>query len=331
MLRKILARYFCKRFYPTNSSDWYIRKGYVGDNPLEIFQDFIRNQRTKEGTFFKCFEAIEIERVFIKSANHKIDSVILRNNSKDTLPGKDTTIIMFQGRGEYYESRFRDMALICKNTGADVIGFNPKGYHSSTGRTKILQDIVDDGVSLLNFYLNKGLKPNDIIMIGNSLGGGVQEMVCNVLKKNNITGFKQINSNSFKNLASVSVYHLKFYVPEILMYWILRYAGWEINVDDNFYKTGLHRVVLRREGDRTIVGNSEYFANLNLEDDMKNVPEQYINSYKWLIEHNTLAMLDKSDTDPHLLSLHRFQLKRLPDDDNNEYTIFDFINKFIVI
>ena len=42
------------------------------------------------------------------------------------------------------------MAMMASQTGATVIGFNPKGFHASSGKTKILSDIVDDGIALVS-------------------------------------------------------------------------------------------------------------------------------------------------------------------------------------
>ena len=249
----------------------------------------------------------------------------------DSLPGKDLVFIMFQGRCEYYELRFRDMAMLCKSTGASVIGFNPKGFHSSTGKTTILQDIVDDGLAVTNYLLVNGYIPGEIIMLGNSLGAAVQQMVCQELEKQKTKGFRQINSNSFKSLSSVIAHRINMTFIESLLHAVQSYAGWEIKVDKSFYTTGPHRCYLSRLNDLTILPGAQYHDSIDYENDISKSPEDYKETNRWLCLYNKLKLQHKIDKDPHKLSLHHFIIKNHKNhsDQESKVTVYDFINRYI--
>ncbi len=350
MIKKALSRYFCHKFYPTKSKDWYVSKGYAGRNDQEIFEHFIRTQQNKKlkregdisSKFFDDFQRLDFERIKISSGLHTLDGVIISNSDHDPidsahnlLPGHGITIIMFQGRCEYYESRFRDMALFAKHTGARVLGFNPKGFHSSTGDTRILKDIVDDGVAVVEYLLKQNISPSSIIMLGNSLGGAVQEMVCKRLKKEkSISGFRQINSNSFRSLSSLMAHKFKVPALEKIFYKILSYSGWEIDVDEDFYITGPMRLCLKRYGDKTILPGASYHSTIDKKSDLeriKNSYEAYVKDYEHLSMHSELTHKSASDRpnignkeDPHMLSMNQ-----LISTNQKDFSVFDIINYYI--
>lgn len=350
MLKNILSRYFCRKFYPTNNRDWYVSKGYEGADDKAIFSHFIRTQRDKKlkndknihSKFFDDFQELDLQRIKIQSGSDILDGVIvdhLEADSSDSptklLPGYGITIIMFQGRSEYYESRFRDMALLAKHTGARILGFNPKGFHSSTGHTRILKDIVDDGVAVVEYLLDQNISPKNIIMLGNSLGGGVQEMVCRRLARDkSISGFRQINSNSFKTLSSVISHRFKAPALENMFCKILSYSGWEIDIDEDFYITGPMRLCLKRVGDKTILPGASYQSKIDKEIDLEYIKKHskdYVKDYEHLSLHSELVHDSSnlkgdnvSKKDPHMLSLNKFISSYKQD-----YSVFDIINYYI--
>ena len=249
---------------------------------------------------------------------------------------------MFQGRYEYYESRFRDMALLSKYTGASVVGFNPKGFHSSTGRTRILQDIVDDGIAVVKYLLKQNISPSNIIMLGNSLGAAVQEMVCKRIDKELlISGFRQINSNSFRTLSGVISYRFKAPYLEKMLHRLLSYSGWEIDVDKDFYITGPMRLALKRLDDKTILPGASYHSGVDKEADLGHIQKSdasYISDYEYLSLHGELVHKSTGEhissgkkspgkrEDPHILSLNQFISAHQED-----YSVFDIINYYISV
>jgi hypothetical protein len=331
MLKKILRNFFKNIIYPTKQRNWYQSKGYIGIDEAAQFEHFISAQKDRNAIFYNEFKDLELKRQFITSGHNHLDSVLISmpaEAAKDK-PGFGLCFIFFQGRAEYYESRFRDMARQCKATGASAFGFNPKGFNSSNGSTERIKDIVDDGIAVVNYLLSQGKSLNQIILQGNSLGAAVQEMVSKHFKATKGTALRQINSNSFKNLGAVFAhqYHIPFL--EKLISKIMRYGEWEIEVDDDFYTTGPHRCYFRREGDRTILPQAEYHSMINHERDYENCPDHFKDTNRWLNTHTQLIYRNITDEeDPHDLSLHHFMAKPLSTMEP-EYTIYDLINRFI--
>lgn len=329
-LKEYLQKLFARRLYPVSKRDWYKNKGYMGENSQEKFNNFLLAQTKPNSPLFGEFEFLDITRQFIKSTQFKLDSVIITPNKKISYnkAGYGLIFIMFQGRSEYYESRFRDMARLVKYTGVSVLGFNPKGFHSSSGKTLKISDIVEDGIAVIEFLLKKSFSPNKIILFGNSIGAGISDIVSEHFRNKTKIRFRQINSNSFKSLASViaSKYGLSFL--ENILSKVMLFAGWEISPSKDFYKTGPYRCFIRRQYDRTILANAEYYKTINYELDYKEAPDNYKQSMQWLYENNQLIYLGKSKEDPHELSLYNFRLKA-KDKTGKNLTVFDLITYYL--
>ncbi len=329
MLREYLRKLFAREFYPTKSTDWYKNKGYVGANMEERFADFVSSQKQSGAIFYHEFQELQLSRHIIASGGEKLDSVLITPEQSISYgkPGDGLYFIMFQGRGEYYESRFRDMARQAQETGASVVGFNPKGFCSSTGATKTLADIVDDGVAVIDFLLKRGVSNNQIILQGNSLGGAVIDMVDQHYRANKNMRFRQINSNSFKNLGAVVADHASRPYLEFFYSFLLKISGWEISTGSDFYQTGPYRCCLYRHGDKTIKLKAEYHSGVDYEKDYKLSPEPYRATHKWLNEHSQLIYTGKSDKNPHNMSLSVFKIKE--EVNGKKRSVYFLINRYL--
>jgi len=328
MPREYLRKFFAKEFYPTKSIDWYKNKGYIGADAASKFNDFVASQKQKDGVFYKEFQELQLSRQFISSGSELLDSVLITPEQSISYGklGSGLFFILFQGRGEYYESRFRDMARLAQETGASVMGFNPKGFNSSSGKTKILADIVDDGIAIVDFLLAQGISNNQIILQGNSLGGAIIDMVDQHYRTNRGMRFRQINSNSFKNLASVIADHLNKPYLEFFCGVLLKFAKWEIIKSTDFYQTGPYRCYLRRYGDKTIKANAEYHSQIDHDKDYKNSPDAYKETNKWLNDHNQLVYTGKSTKNPHDMSLSLFKTKEKT---GRQHSVYFVINRYL--
>ena len=326
MLKIYLRKVFAHGFYPTKSNNWYKNKGYTGDTLQRQFASFLRKQHKEGSRYFEEFQSLSLTRQFIPSGKYNLDSVLITPDPKIAKgkAGEGVYFILFQGRGEYYESRFRDMSKQAQATGATMLGFNPKGLHNSSGYTRKLANLVDDGISVVNYLLNQGIDPKNIVLQGNSLGSGIQEMVSEYFKLSHGLNFRQINGNSFKNLSSVVAHHYNAPFLEGFFKIFLKYSGWEISPGINFYKTGTHKMYLRRKGDNTINGNASFHSMVNHSDDYKSSPDGYKNTNKWLNEKNQLIYSGKKQKDPHELGLSLFHI-----DEEEGRSVFYMINKFL--
>jgi|JFJP01.1.fsa_nt_gi hypothetical protein len=330
IFKEIMRKNFTKLIYPTYRGDWYRRKGYNGVSHQERFNDFIARQKLPGALYYKEFKSLKLTRKFVASSGYKIDSVEIKPNKllSKNKPGDGLFIVCFLGRSEYYESRFRDMALFAQNTGATIIGFNPKGFHASTGKTKILFDIVDDGVALLESLLARNINPKQIVLYGNSLGGAVQELVCKHFRQLKSIDFRQINSNSFRSLAAVFSNNMKLPFFESKLMKLMQYVGWEMDYEQNFYKTGVYRCFLLRQGDKVIKKEASFCSKINRLQDVNDAPDEYRNTLNWLHKNSELIPIVPSKKDPHELSLHKLCLGA-KDTKGRYFTVWDFINKYL--
>lgn len=326
MLKLYLRRLFANKFYPTKYFNWYKEKGYIGENLQQQFSDFLSKQSQKGALYFKEFQSLSLSRQFIPSGKENLDSVLITPHTKvaEGKAGQGVYFILFQGRGEYYESRFRSMARQAHSTGATMLGFNPKGFNNSSGHTKELSDLVEDGIAVVRFLLNKGVDHKNIVLQGNSLGAGIQEMVAEYFKLNHGINFRQINSNSFKSLAAVVAGHYKVPFMEKFFKLLLIYAGWEIFPGPKFYNTGPYRMYLRRKGDLTISGSAEFHSMVNHKSDYEASPEGYKEINKWLNARNQIIYTGRQKVDPHELGLHLFKIN-----EKEKRSVFYMINKFL--
>jgi len=325
-----LCKFLAAYFYPTNSEDWYKSKGYGGQDEQEQFSQFLYSQAQEESLFHDEFKSLDLKRQFIQSGEYKLDSVLLTPQKKLGLARNSENLyfVFFQGRGEFYESRFGDMAIQARETGVSVLGFNPKGFKSSTGVTERLSDIVDDGIAVIEYLLNQmHLLPRQIILQGNSLGSAVQEMVTEHFRRLYGFSFRQINSNSFKTLAAVVAYHYRLPFLEKIIRLVLNYAKWEIVPGKDFYKTGPYRCHLRRLNDRTIAIGAEYNSKVDIESDCTECPSGYRETNRWLYENCQLVYNGNSETDPHFLSLHYFDLPGV--EGKNKHSVYKLINRYL--
>jgi len=326
MFKLYMRNVFTRGFYPTKSTNWYKNKGYVGDDAQQQFADFLGKQSIEGSVYFKEFQSLSFTRQYIPSGVYKLDSVLVTpdSNIAKGKPGEGVYFVLFQGRGEYYESRFRDMARQAHKTGANIMAFNPKGFHNSTGKIRTLSDLVDDGIAVIEYLLDKGVDYKNIVLQGNSLGSGVQEMVSEHFRLNHGISFRQINSNSFKNLASIVANHYKAPFLESFFGMLLKRSGWEIAPGLDFYKTSPYRMYLRRKGDRTIMGGAEFHSMVDHEADYESSPEGYKETNKWLNERNRIIYTGKRQKDPHELGLSLFKI-----DEEEKRSVFIMINKFL--
>lgn len=329
MLQKFLSKFFANIFYKTTSDDWYLSKGYHGANIEEKFQSFISSQREEGAVFYDEFQYVHLKRQVINSCGHELDSVLIRHNEFDkTSNAQAIYFILSQGRGEYYESRFRDMAIQARETRSSVLGYNPKGFKSSAGKTETIFDLVEDAKSVIRYLLDEEQAlPANIILQGNSLGAAVLEMASEYYRKHYNLRFRQINSNSFRTLAAVLAYHYKLPFLERAFGALLSFAKWEVIPGVDFYQTGPYRCVLRRLNDRTLLLSTEFFAAIDIVNDNASCPIEYRETNLWLYNHCQLVYKGNSEADPHFLSLHHFHLPGI--EGNSRHSVYKYINLFV--
>lgn len=303
-LQSILA----KLLFPSQQMDWYARYGYKGNSPEEVFTNFVKAQENDTKRWPKDLSGknewnnIKASRMMIKSYSSdttrqsQIDTVSFEPTDSKGKPGEGLHIVNFFGRGEYYECNFRDMLREAHATGATIHAFNPSGMNSSTGKIKEFNDLVNDGISVINQLLKDGVHPDKIVLQGNCLGGAIQEAVARHFEEQCGIKMRQINSNSFKSIKSVliNLYPLKLLENQVKK--LLEWTGWEIKPGKHFGETGPYKCHMHRKDDQTIASEAKMHNKVEKHKNARKIdpcPEDFREARDWLDNHALMECVDK--------------------------------------
>lgn len=124
-------------------------------------------------------------------------------------------IIYAVGNGDCYENHEAEYAYMAeKFPNTRIVGFNFRGVGSSTGTPRSENDWIDDALAVVKHYQELGIKPENILLNGHSLGGAIltlaaakhyQLAVDDAKNKGQdpkkVKSLKLINNRSFANLT----------------------------------------------------------------------------------------------------------------------------------
>jgi hypothetical protein len=337
---KSIAQYIVSKIlFPTTHTDWYKSHGVnIDSNDSQvIFKAFTTAQkadniRWKDGEW----NNLEAFRDTVKSYNKEgelsnLDVVHFTPLDSANKPGEGLHIVNFFGRLEYYECNFKDMIKEAHATGATIWAFNPSGMNSSTGSIRKFDDLVKNGISVVNHLLEQGIHPDNIILQGNCLGGAVSEATARHFEEFGIN-LRQINSNSFKSIKSVIMDFVGFKFFEGVIKKILAYAEWEMKPGKYFNEISPYKVYMHREGDKTIGEDAKLHAKItkyNSESSDKLEQESTFHK-EWFLDHALFTKKEEyknESIDPHELDLYKLQAKS--SDISEEISAYDFINRYL--
>jgi pimeloyl-ACP methyl ester carboxylesterase len=329
MLKKLCARWLGKFLVPQVRGSWYQKCKYHGADKITQFDAFLRAQSVSTAILYDYFLNLHITRHEIQTVKGDfLDAVLIRTNNLSNPEGL-LTIFFNGGQGEYYEARFKDMAMQSKATNSDILGFNYRGVNESEGSIENLQDMVDDAINVIQFAIKiLHYDAKNIVLQGNSLGAVVQAMANEYLLRRMRISLRQINSNSFASLTDVIIklYRLPRFTWPIIRSFLL-YTGWEISAVSDFFTTGPHRIILKRIGDRTILPGAAAYDRIDIAQDCADCPEGYREVNRLLYDNCTLSVIDKPSnaSDPHNLALHKFR----PVHPQKFASVYDLINFYL--
>lgn len=172
-----------------------------GKNPRAIIEEELKQ-------FYHHLnkEEFDFDRFKVESTNKSLlDTVSLASPTERTKAASQRKyIIRFGGNGEAYESSLAAMQADAKALECTVIGFNYRGVANSTGSAKTFASLVEDGYSQVALLLAKGVRPENICLLGHSLGGAVATKLASKLHKQNHPVYL-FNDRSFSSLTNVIV------------------------------------------------------------------------------------------------------------------------------
>ncbi len=148
------------------------------------------------------------EKIAISTADSaKLDGMIIKPENSSNIEQK--YVILVNGFGESYESKLENAAEYANRSGANILCFNYRGAGDSKGVPTSANDFVTDTLSMVEFLTKeKGIKPENIIIHGFSMGGGVGAQAAGLSDD-----VKHINDRSFsafsKATKDLTTSHLK--------------------------------------------------------------------------------------------------------------------------
>jgi hypothetical protein len=131
--------------------------------PLKIFDEF----------YGKELGGVKAEEVSIKSA----DNVLLFGRFYKQ-HGASKVVLYNHGNGGNVSMPYclyKINSLL--STGVSVLAYDYRGFGKSTG-TPTIEGVIDDSLAAFRYLRSRGIKSNQIIVYGESLGAGVSSALC---------------------------------------------------------------------------------------------------------------------------------------------------------
>lgn len=161
--------------------------------------------------------------------NECLDVVTIESETNKHLPTQHQKwIVYFNGNWGYSEKNFTDMANKSKATGASVISFNYSGVGESKGVCDSSDKIIEDGCTVMRHLERKGVKQENILFYGPSIGGGVSCAVAKEYPEVSIVVDRSFTSLSqtIRSFAWIPIY-------QDLFAWIVD-QWWDLDCLTNF-------------------------------------------------------------------------------------------------
>ena len=158
------------------------------------------------------------------------------------------TIIIFQGRGVPFESNIDYAIKIAQSLDCNTISFNYRGVHKSTGKATKLDNLVLDGVAVVNTLLSRGIRPENIVLYGGCMGGNISTLVAEYFHKKqkkvyvfNDRGFSSFTQSALgivKSTQKPKGHFMLSNILSVLLYPTFMFAtvlsGWEKDITASF-------------------------------------------------------------------------------------------------
>lgn len=153
----------------------------------------------KESTAaLKKLKNVERSR-FSVSAKSTLDRIVFSASEKPL--GERKVVVMFLPNFVLWEQILDKLSMLRDQCEVDVICCNYRGCGRSDGFAARDEYLVHDGVAQVLDLVKKGVKPENILLSGYSLGGAVALAVDEKLEEQKIT-VKAINERSFRSIQA---------------------------------------------------------------------------------------------------------------------------------
>lgn len=154
-----------------------VQTSYSRDG-TSVTQDYVDSLTTE---YYKSKKITVVNKKVITHDDAILDSIELNPYPSNTPREEMKAVVTFLGNGENFDNQNTMQRLTQDACELDalVIGFNYRGVNDSTGKAKSKQDLVTDGIAQVQRLIDSGIKPENIIIKGHSLGAAVGTLVAN--------------------------------------------------------------------------------------------------------------------------------------------------------
>lgn len=207
-------------------------------NLKTIKKSFLRYEQKNVQEFdLKVFDGAIINGITIFKGNEA------KTKFNEKKADNQKWIIRFNGRNGFYENSLLRSQSIGQDLDANILVFNYRGVGESKGILTKPEELVMDGETCIRYLMSKGVREENILIHGSSLGGGIACQVATLFEK-----VALINERSFASLSlAASVLVNLSFIKGIFL--ALR---WELNSLSGFEKVKGPKLIIYHKQDSII-------------------------------------------------------------------------------
>lgn len=154
--------------------------------------------------------------------------------------GDQKWIVRFNGNNEFYEDNLEGTKKFADSVEANILVFNYRGVGDSQRSPTKPEDLIMDGEACIQYLLSKGVKEENILIHGLSLGGGIGSQVASLHEK-----IALVNERSFSTLTTVA----SALTNSSLAKSLLLSFGWELDSVKAYEKIKAAKLVVYHKQD----------------------------------------------------------------------------------
>lgn len=126
---------------------------------------------------------------------------ILSRSSVDKPVEQQKWFLCLHGRSSCMEYKHPEYEPLVAESGANLMSANFREMGNSKGTLKSDKDLIRDCIAMVDHLLKKGVKPENILLWGHSLGGGVASAAALQLQEKRGVVLNVLNERSFSTLS----------------------------------------------------------------------------------------------------------------------------------
>lgn len=190
----------------------------------------------------------------------ELDGMVLFSNKKEQkkfesgIAGNQKWIILANGNAELYEHSLFQSEQLAEDLQANVLTFNYRGVGESQGHPHKMDDLIADADTCVQYLISKGVKEEDIIIRGHSLGGGIATKVASTYEEISL-----INTNSYASIAGVAKAHIRVPVITTIVAKIIQKTDWELNAAESWNEITAKKLIVFHTDDAIMLKPATLF------------------------------------------------------------------------